>query len=67
MKHDFLIDEWVEDGATNPLILYTQTSVCIFSIVFSIHFPSYLQGEFVEQSKASLLDDHFLYSCNLNM
>ena len=49
------------------LTLYTLTSVCIFSILFSIHFLRCWQGEFVEQSWALLLDDHFLYSCDLNM
>ena len=39
------------------LILYTQTSVCIFSILFSIHFLKCWQGEF---SKASFVGDHFL-------
>ena len=29
------------------LTLYTLTSVCIFSILFSIHFLMYWQGEFV--------------------
>ena len=39
------------------LILYTQTSVCIFSILFSIHFLKCWQGEF---SIASFIGDHFL-------
>ena len=39
------------------LILYTQTSVCIFSILFSIHFLRCWKGEF---SIASFVDDHFL-------
>ena len=39
------------------LILYTQTSVCIFSILFSIHFLKCWQGEF---SIASFVGDHFL-------
>ena len=30
-----------------PLTLYTLTSVCIFSILFSIHFLMCWQGEFV--------------------
>ena len=37
-------------------------SVYTFSILFSIHFLRCWQGEFVEQSKASLAGDHFLYS-----
>ena len=36
------------------LTLYTLTSVCIFSILFSIHFLRCWQGEFVWQSRASL-------------
>ena len=39
------------------LILYTQTSVCIFSILFSRHFLRCWQGEF---SIASFVGDHFL-------
>ena len=39
------------------LILYTQTLVCIFSILFSIHFLMCWQGEF---SIASFVGDHFL-------
>ena len=36
-----------------------RTSVCIFSILFSIHFLRCRQGEFVQQSRASLVADHF--------
>ena len=36
------------------LTLYTLTSVCIFSILFPIHFLRYWQGEFVKKSRASL-------------
>ena len=46
----------------SSLTLDTLTSVCIFSILFSIHFLRCWQGEFVEQSRASLVDDHSLYS-----
>ena len=49
------------------LTLYTLTSVCIFSILFFIHFPRCWQGEFVIQSKVSLPGDHFLYSHDLNV
>ena len=52
---------------TTSLTLYTLTSVCIFSILFSIHFPSCWQGEFVSPSRASLVCDHCLYSLNLNV
>ena len=34
-----------------PLTLKTLTSVCIFSILFSIHFLQYLQGAFVLQQQ----------------
>ena len=40
-----------------PLTLYTLTSVCIFSILFSIHSLTHWQGEF-DQSRASLVGDH---------
>ena len=44
------------------LTLYTLTSVNIFSILFSIQFLQCGQGEFVYQSRASLVGDHVLYS-----
>ena len=47
--------------------LYALKSVCIFSIMFSIHFLRCWQGEFVEQSRTSLVGDHFLYSHDLNV
>ena len=34
----------------------------IFSLLFSIHSLWYGQGEFVQQSQASLVVDHFPYS-----
>ena len=49
------------------LTLYTLKSVCIFSILLFIHFLRYRQGEFVYQSKASVVSDHFLYSHDLNV
>ena len=49
------------------LTLYTLTSVCISSLLFSIHSLSCWQGEFVEQSKAFLVGDHFPYSRHLNL
>ena len=52
---------------TYTVTLYTLTSVCIFSILFSIHFLWYWQGEFVYQSRASLVGDHFLYSHDLDV
>ena len=44
----------------------TLTSVCTFSILFSIHFISYWQAEFIYQSRVSLAGDRFLYSRDLN-
>ena len=50
----------------NPVLThYTLTSECIFSILFSIHFTRCKQEEFVQQSRASLVGDHFLYSHDL--
>ena len=49
------------------LTLYTLKSVCIFSIQLFIYFLRCWQGEFVYQSKASFVGDHFLYSHDLNM
>ena len=53
------------------LTLYTLTAVCKFSILFSIHFLRYWQGEFVKKSRASLDSrealNHFLYSGDLNV
>ena len=48
------------------LTLYTLTSVCIFSILFSIHFQRGWQGEFVQQSRAALVGDHLLHSHNFH-
>ena len=42
-------------------------SLCIFSMLFSIHFLRYLQEEFVQQSRAALVFDHFLYTCHLHV
>ena len=46
-------------------------SVCIlfllFSILLFIHFLKCWQGEFVYQSNASFVSDHFLYSHDLNV
>ena len=51
-----------ETNSLEPtLTFYTIMSVCIFSILFSMHFFRCLQGEFVWQSKASIIGDHFLY------
>ena len=53
--------------SVESLTLYTLRSECIFSILFSIHFLRRRQGEFVYQSRASLVGDHFLPSCDLNV
>ena len=42
------------------LYMYILTSVCIFSILFSLHSLRGWQGEFVYLSKTSLVDDYFL-------
>ena len=44
------------------LTLYSVRSICIFSILFFIHFQKHWQGEFVWQSKYSLVDAYFLNS-----
>ena len=49
------------------LTRYTLTSVCIFSILCSIYFLRCWQGEFVWQSRASLVGGHFVYSCDFNV
>ena len=45
--------------------LYTLTSVYMFSILLLLYFPFYWQGEFVEQSRVSLVGDHFHHSFDL--
>ena len=47
------------------LTIHNLKSVCIFSILFSIHFLRSFQGEFVSQLRASLVGDHFLHSPDL--
>ena len=47
------------------LVLYTLTSVCIFSILFSKHFLRCQHGEFVLQSRSCLVGDQLLYSPDL--
>ena len=47
------------------LTLYTLTSVCIFSLLFSIYFLRKCHGELVQKSRASLVGDHFPYSHEL--
>lgn len=48
------------------LAFYTPTSVCVFCLLWSLHFLWYWQGEFVEKSRASSIGDHFQYSYDLN-
>ena len=49
------------------LTLYTPISEFIFSKLFCIYFLMCWQGEFVEQSRVSSVDYHFLYSHDLNV
>ena len=49
------------------LTLSSLRSVWIFSILLPRHFRGFWQGEFVQQSGASLVSDHFLYSHDLNV
>lgn len=51
-------------GLSQPLHILTSAS--IFSKLFFIHFLWLWQGEFVEQPRASLAGDPFLYSYDLN-
>ena len=62
---------WLKHKKLRPtqglFTLHNLTSVCIFSILFFIHFPRCRQREFVYQSRAFLFGDHFFYSCDLNV
>ena len=49
------------------LTFYTQTTVCIFRILFSIDFLWRWQGRIVNQSKTSFVVDDFLYSRGVNV
>ena len=55
---------WLEFWLLNS---YTLTSVCIFSILFSLNFSRCRQGEFVKQSRAFSVGKHFLYDCDLKV
>ena len=60
--------EWLKEKRYSTLLTYySLTSVCIFSILLSRHFLGFWQGEFVQQSRASLVGDHLLYSHGLNV
>ena len=47
--------------------LYSLSSVCKFSLLISTDFLWYLRGEVVQQSRASWVHDHYLYSHGLNV
>ena len=49
------------------ITLYNVTLVCIFSKLSFIYFQGCKQGEFVSQSRAALVGDHFLYSQYLDV
>ena len=55
---------WLEFWLLNS---YTLTSVCIFSIPFSLNFSRCRQGEFVKQSRAFSVGKHLLYDCDLKV
>ena len=68
MSHCFLLKlSFPVSLIMNPLTLYTLSSVCVFSILFSKHFLPSWQREFGKQSRAFLVGDHFLYFCDLNV
>ena len=50
----------------NPLI-FNRDRVFIFSILFTVHLLGCCQGEFVYESRVSLVGDHFLYSHDINV
>ena len=49
------------------LTLYTLTSLCIFSTLFSIHFLGSNKENLWNHQRALWVADHFLYSCDLNL
>ena len=49
------------------LTIYTLAAVCIFSLLLSTHFLRCRKGEFVQQSGAFSVSDHFLHSGDLNV
>ena len=51
----------------NACAVHPLASVCIFSILFSIHFVRCWQGEVLWQTRASLVCDPFLYCRYLNV
>ena len=49
------------EPSVDKITIYSLTSAFIFSILFSVHLLRCWQGEFVYQSRVSLVGDHFLY------
>ena len=66
LPRDFELDS-NELTMVSWLTLYTLISVYIFSILISIHFLRCWHREFVQQSRASLVGDHFLNSHDPNV
>ena len=44
----------------------TLTAISILALLFAVHFQSANKENFVQKSRASLIDDEFLYFCDLN-
>ena len=53
---------WPDVQSAQTFTLYPLTSVCIFSILFSIHFLRCWRREFVYRSREYLVGDNFLHS-----
>ena len=49
----------------NPLHVNNSRHILLFFILFSIHFLRCCQREFVQQSRTSIIVDHFLFPCDL--
>ena len=60
----FKIKSWCIE---THLTLHTLTLVCLFSLLICLHFLRCWQGEFVQQSRASSVDDLSLHSRDLNV
>ena len=66
MKQVFLYQSfWY--SRTWLFILYIPTSLCIFSVQFSLHSLQCWKGDFFFLNQAHLVGDHFLYSHCLNV
>ena len=57
-----ILSPWIQN-----ILQASQTSICIFFIQLPRHFVAFWQGEFVQQSRASLVGDHLLYSYDLSI